>query len=85
MMTYQNYNHNYTLNLLTKKWKMVNKYLNGFIEKQRLNKCLLNIARNIQSQRRVSFKFIHPEKLHLVRSEQSVLSISVISQSSSNP
>ena len=45
------------------KWKFVNKDLNGFIEKQRLNKCLLNNVTNIQSQRRGHFKFVHPQKL----------------------
>ena len=45
------------------KWKIVNKHLSSFIEKERLNKCLLNNLTNIQSQWRKSFKFIHPEKL----------------------
>ena len=62
-MTYKNQNYNCTLNLLMQKWKFVNKDLNGFIEKQRLNKCLLNNVTNIQSQRREHFKFVHPQKL----------------------
>ena len=45
------------------KWKIVNKDLNDFIEKQRLNKWLLNNVTNIQSHRRKSFNFKHPEAL----------------------
>ena len=45
------------------KWKIVNKDLNDFIEKRRLNKSLLNNVTNIQSHRRKSFNFKHPEAL----------------------
>ena len=39
------------------------KQVNGFIEKERLDKCLLNSVTNIQPQRRKIFNFIHPEKI----------------------
>ena len=62
---YQNYNYNChcTLNLLMQKRKIVNRHLNGFIEKQKSNKCLLNNFINMQSQWRKSLKLILPEKL----------------------
>ena len=45
------------------KWKILNKDLNDFIEKRRLNKSLLNNVTNIQSHRRKSFNLKHPEVL----------------------
>ena len=80
-MKNQNYNYNYTLNLVIQKWKIVRKLLNGFIEKQRLNKCFLNNVTNIQSQRRKRFQ----KKALLVGYAESVLSIKVILKSLSNP
>ena len=44
------------------KWKIVNKHLNSFIEKERLNKCLLNNLTNIQSQWQKSFAKVWSKK-----------------------
>ena len=80
---YQNWN--YTLNILMQKWKIVYQHLNGFIEKQRFNKYLLNNVTNFSpSGAKVLSSYIQKNSL-LVGSEGSVLSINVISQSWSNP
>ena len=76
---YQNWN--YTLNILMQKWKIVYQHLNGFIEKQRFNKYLLNNVTNFSpSGAKVLSSYIQKNSL-LVGSEGSVLSINVISQS----